>query len=93
MKYQQSHYFYVLQCQDNTFYAGYTIDLDRRVKEHNDGIGAKYTKPRKRRPTELIHSEVFHSKSDAMKQEYAFKQLQRKEKEEYLAFMKIIVNL
>lgn len=89
----QSHYFYVLQCQDDSFYAGYTIDIERRLKQHNDGKGAKYTRVKSRRPVLLVHSEIFLSKSDAMKQEYAFKQLQRKEKQEYLAFMKKIVNL
>lgn len=89
----QSHYFYVLQCQDNSFYAGYTIDIERRLKQHNDGKGAKYTRVKSRRPVLLVHSEIFLSKSDAMKQEYAFKQLQRKEKQKYLAFMKKIVNL
>ncbi len=92
IKQDQIHYFYVLQCQDDSFYAGYTIDIDRRLKEHNDGIGAKYTRPKSRRPVTLLHSETFLSKSEAMQQEYAFKQLQRKEKESYLAFMKTIVN-
>ncbi len=80
----KQHFFYVLKCQDNTFYAGYTIDLDRRLQEHNDGIGAKYTKPQKRRPVAMIHHEAFTTRSDAMKQEYAFKQLTRRQKESYL---------
>lgn len=82
---QESHFFYVLKCQDNTFYAGYTINLERRLQEHNDGCGAKYTKPPKRRPVTMIHSESFTTRSEAMKQEYAFKQLTRKQKERYLA--------
>lgn len=83
----QKHYFYVLKCQDNTFYAGYTIDVERRLKEHNDGIGAKYTRLKKRRPLILIHTESFATKSEAMKQEYAFKQLSRTQKEQYLTQM------
>ncbi len=79
------HYFYVLQCNDDTFYAGYTIDVERRLKEHNDGIGAKYTRLAKRRPLLLLHHENFATKSEAMKQEYAFKQLTRKQKELYLS--------
>lgn len=82
------HYFYVLQCNDDTFYAGYTIDVQRRLREHNDGIGAKYTRLVKRRPLELLHCESFATKSEAMKQEYAFKQLTRKQKELYLSFVK-----
>lgn len=81
----QIHFFYVLQCRDNTFYAGYTIDINRRLKEHNNGIGAKYTRLEKRRPVIMIHTERFSSKSAAMKQEYAFKQLSRAEKERYLS--------
>lgn len=80
----QRHFFYVLQCNDNTFYAGYTTDVDRRLKEHNDGIGAKYTRLAKRRPLLLLHYESFATKSEAMKQEYAFKQLSRQQKEIYL---------
>lgn len=80
-----SFYFYVLYCKDNTLYAGYTTDLNRRVEEHNSGKGAKYTRVAKRRPAKLIYSESFSSKSDAMKAEYAFKQLNRKAKELYIA--------
>ncbi|MFW8054149.1 GIY-YIG nuclease family protein [Vagococcus fluvialis] len=80
----KEHYFYVLHCKDNTFYAGYTIDLDRRLEEHNSGTGAKYTKLAKRRPAKMIHHEVFTTRSEAMKAEYAFKQLTRKQKENYL---------
>ncbi|MGX6971030.1 GIY-YIG nuclease family protein [Vagococcus bubulae] len=80
-----NHYFYVLLCADNTFYAGYTTDLTRRLAEHNSGKGAKYTRLKKRRPAKMIHHEVFQTKSDAMKKEYAFKQLTRLKKEAYLA--------
>ncbi|MHC5224816.1 GIY-YIG nuclease family protein [Ignatzschineria sp. LJL83] len=78
------HFFYVLHCKDNTFYAGYSTDVERRLKEHNAGTGAKYTRLEKRRPAIMIHIETFDSKSEAMKQEYAFKQLTRKQKEQYL---------
>ena len=79
-----NHYFYVLLCKDNTFYGGYTIDLDRRLEEHNSGKGAKYTRLAKRRPAKMIHHEVFDTRSAAMKAEYAFKQLSRPQKERYL---------
>lgn len=78
-------YFYVLYCKDDTLYAGYTTDLNRRIDEHNSGKGAKYTRVAKRRPAKMIYSESFTSKSDAMKAEYAFKQLSRKAKEAYIA--------
>lgn len=81
---EDSFYFYVLHCKDGSFYAGYTTDLSRRLQEHNDGIGAKYTRPTYRRPLHMIHAESFSTKSLAMKAEYAFKQLTRPQKEQYL---------
>lgn len=77
-------YFYVLWCKDNSFYAGYTTDLKRREGEHNQGLGAKYTRPVTRRPAQMIYAEIFETKNEAMRAEYAFKQLTRKQKENYL---------
>jgi putative endonuclease len=78
-------YFYVLKTADNTLYGGYTTDPARRLKEHNAGTGAKYTRLKKRRPVAMIHLEEFESKSEAMKAEYHFKHLgNRKKKEDYL---------
>ena len=76
------HYFYVLCCKDGSFYAGYTNDLKRRVRLHNEGKGAKYT--RGRGPVRLIFSRKYLSKSEALKMEYAFKQWPRQKKEEFL---------
>jgi putative endonuclease len=73
------HYAYVLRCSDGTFYTGYTTEIRRRVDEHNDGTGAKYT--RGRTPVELVHIESFDSKSAAMSREYEIKQLSRAAKE------------
>lgn len=78
------HYFYVLHCKDQTFYGGYTTDLARRLAEHNSGTGAKYTRLQKRRPVEMIHAEVFSTRSEATKAESAFKKLTRVQKERYL---------
>ena len=73
------HYVYVLECADGTFYTGYTTDVERRVREHDDGEGAKYT--RGRTPVELVYSEAHDSRSAAMSREYELKQLSRAEKE------------
>lgn len=73
------HFVYVLECDDGTFYTGYTTDVERRVREHDDGEGAKYT--RGRTPVELLHTEEFDSKSAAMSREYEIKQLSRQQKE------------
>ncbi|HLQ41152.1 MAG TPA: GIY-YIG nuclease family protein [Tetragenococcus sp.] len=78
------HYFYVLHCKDGSFYGGYTTDLNRRLNEHNQGIGAKYTHPASRRPLQMIHAEDFATRSQATKAEAAFKKLNRKAKEQYL---------
>jgi putative endonuclease len=76
------HYFYVLTCRDGSLYGGYTNNLERRIKLHNDGKGAKYT--RGRGPVTLTYSKGFASKSEALKAEYHFKQLSRKKKIEFL---------
>lgn len=78
------HYFYVLLCNDQSFYGGYTTELARRLKEHNAGTGAKYTHPKSRRPVQMIHAERFATRSEATKAEAAFKKLPRKQKEHYL---------
>ena len=60
-------------------YTGWTNDLKKRITSHNAGKGAKYTKAR--RPVELVYYEEFQTREEAMKREYAIKQLSRKEKE------------
>ncbi len=77
-----SAYMYVVECSDRTLYTGYTTDLERRIKTHNSGKGAKYT--RHRRPVKLLYSERFPDKSSAMKAEAAFKKKSRKEKLDYI---------
>lgn len=72
------NYTYILKCSDNTLYTGWTNDLEKRLKAHNAGKGAKYTKTRL--PVEIVYYESFEDKIDAMKREYAIKQLSRKEK-------------
>jgi putative endonuclease len=79
------HYFYVLLTNDNTYYAGYTTEPARRLKEHNSGVGAKYTRPKKRRPVKMIHLEKFTTRSEATAAETAFKKLlTREQKRKYL---------
>ena len=73
---------YVVRCADNTLYTGYTTDINRRLKTHNAGKGAKYTKTRL--PVELIYFESFDDKSSAMKAEAAFKRKNRQAKLEYI---------
>jgi len=77
-----THFVYFVKCRDESFYCGYTNDLMKRIETHNKGKGAKYTQ--KRRPVRLVHFEEFETKSEAMKREYALKQLSRKEKEDLI---------
>lgn len=74
------NYTYILKCSDGTFYTGWTNDLEKRVKAHNQGKGAKYTKPRL--PVEVIYYETFEVKEDAMRRECEIKKMTRKQKEE-----------
>ena len=78
----KSQYVYIVHCIDDTYYTGWTTDIQNRLKNHNTGKGAKYTKYR--RPVKLVHLEEFENKSDALKREYEIKQLTRKEKEELI---------
>jgi len=73
------NYTYILKCKDDSLYTGWTNDLKKRITSHNAGKGAKYTKAR--RPVELVYYEEFQTRKEAMKREYAIKQLSRKEKE------------
>jgi putative endonuclease len=73
------HYVYVLACADDTYYTGYTTDVERRVAEHDAGEGAKYT--RGRAPVELVHVETFEGRSPALEREHEIKQLDRAAKE------------
>ena len=73
------NYTYILKCKDESLYTGWTNDLKKRITSHNAGKGAKYTKAR--RPVELVYYEEFQTREEAMKREYAIKQLSRKEKE------------
>lgn len=74
-----NNYVYILRCHDKTYYTGWTTNLLRRLKKHNAGTGAKYT--RCRRPVELVYFETLNSRSEALKREYQIKQLTRKQKE------------
>ena len=71
-------YCYILECSDGTFYTGWTTDPERRVKQHNKGIGAKYTSTR--RPVKLVYLEQQLNRTDAMKRELAIKKMKRIQK-------------
>ncbi|MFB5198087.1 GIY-YIG nuclease family protein [Neobacillus sp. KR4-4] len=80
---KNEHFFYVLTCKDGSLYGGYTNNLEKRIKMHNEGKGAKYT--RGRGPVELTYYQCFENKGDALRAEYNFKRLTRKKKDEFLS--------
>ncbi len=73
------YYVYILECADKTLYTGITVNLERRLHEHNESdLGAKYT--RARRPVRLVYSKKFRNRSTASKAESKIKKLSREEK-------------
>ncbi|HEX6593279.1 MAG TPA: GIY-YIG nuclease family protein [Bacillota bacterium] len=74
----ERHTVYILKCKDDTLYTGYTNNLPNRLRMHEKGKGAKYT--RGRGPFQVIFTETFSTKRKAMQKEYAIKQLSRQEK-------------
>lgn len=73
------YHLYILKCADGTLYTGITVDLKRRVTEHNSSsLGARYT--RGRRPVRLVYSKRFRNRSTASKEESCIKKMSRAEK-------------
>jgi putative endonuclease len=81
-------FIYILRCADNSLYTGITLDVGKRLNQHNglDKNGAKYTKAR--RPVQLVYQEMSHSRSDASKREHAIKSLKKSEKESLIRAIK-----
>ena len=73
---------YILECGDGTLYTGWTIDIERRLKAHHAGKGARYT--RSRLPVCLVYRELLDTRSAAMRREAAIKRLARAEKLEMI---------
>ena len=69
----------MVKCADDSFYCGYTNNIENRIKTHNLGKGAKYT--RARLPVELVYYEIFDTKEEAMSREWHLKRLSHSEKE------------
>ena len=71
-------YVYILRCKDETLYTGITNDLTARIQAHNAGTGAKYT--RGRGPVSLVYTETYPSHPEALRRDYAIKQLSKQQK-------------
>lgn len=76
------NYTYILECADGTLYCGWTNDLEKRLKIHNDGNGAKYT--RSRLPVTLVYYEEFETPREAQSREAKIKRLTRQQKLELI---------
>jgi putative endonuclease len=76
-------FLYIIECADNSLYTGITNNIERRVAEHNDGAGARYT--RSRRPVRLRYHEACESRSEALIRECAVRLLSPKEKRALIA--------
>ena len=72
-------YCYIVECADGTYYTGWAVDPKKRVKVHNKGQGAKYTKMR--RPVKLVYVEEQPDRSTALKRERAIKKMTREKKQ------------
>ena len=78
MSTEKQWYVYIVRCADDTLYTGITDDIEHRIKAHNEGKGAKYT--RGRGPVTVVRYEMFANRSAASKREYEIKQLTRGQK-------------
>jgi putative endonuclease len=73
---------YVLRCADGTLYTGWTVDLERRLREHQTARASKYT--RSRLPVELAASVTVSSRTEARRLEAKVKALPRDQKLKFL---------
>lgn len=72
------NFVYILKCKDESLYTGWTNDLEKRIKTHNSGKGAKYT--RGRTPVKLMYYEEYEDKLIAQRREREIKKLPREKK-------------
>ena len=76
-------FLYILECYDGSFYTGVTTDIDRRLREHQEGTASRYT--RTRRPVVLAYREECGTRSRSLARECAVKSLSRRRKEELIS--------
>jgi putative endonuclease len=80
------YFVYILLCADESFYTGYTKNVDERTKLHSSGRGARYTKMHK--PQKVVYVEQFISRAEAMRREKAIKKLNHEQKESLISSRK-----
>ncbi|MFH1383175.1 MAG: GIY-YIG nuclease family protein [Chloroflexota bacterium] len=78
----QDWFFYIVRCRDKSLYCGITNNLEDRLKEHNNGTGAKFT--RSRRPVTMVYNEKYNNISEARKREAQIKSWSKAKKEDLI---------
>ena len=86
VKHTNRYHVYIVKCADRTYYTGYTVDLEKRLKLHNKGNGAKYL--RGRLPVQLVYTKKYRFSKDALHAERNIKKLRRAEKEKLIRIYK-----
>ncbi len=74
----KKYYTYILLIEGGSLYCGYTDNVEKRFKAHQEGKGAKYTRAHK--PVKVVYTKEFDTKSEAMKEEYRIKHMSHNEK-------------
>ena len=87
---KQSYYVYLLLCDDDSYYTGYTKNVASRLERHTKGHGARYT--RMRRPKRVVYVEEFRTRNAATKREHQIKTLSHKEKQQIASHTSIMPN-
>ena len=72
------YYVYIILCIDGSFYTGYTKNIDARLKLHESGKGARYTRMHK--PQKIAYLEMLETRAQAMKREKEIKKLSHQQK-------------
>jgi predicted GIY-YIG superfamily endonuclease len=75
-------FLYILECADGSYYIGHTDDLDRRMEQHDQGLGCGYTATR--RPLKLAHAQGFETREEALAMERKLKGWSRAKKQAYM---------
>lgn len=87
----KKYYTYILRCKNNTLYTGYTTDIHRRIKEHQNGINCKYTRNYGFDKLEIFFES--NSRKTAMKLECYIKKLTRNKKLQIINNPKILIEM
>ena len=76
------YYVYIIRCKDGSYYTGHAKDVENRFKIHKKGLGARYT--RMHEPEELVYTEEFKNRGDAMRRERKIKTFSHNKKQQLI---------